>query len=316
MRAALPLTTLALLTACAAPPSAAANAAEYARQRLSRSFEPFDLQAAMARVRAQEPGAVPRHAARHIDQQEPLRHGARRFHGSVTPVAVSVAAGVGTVEVKAPGTTLNDRAQATFVRLGIDSSVTSPRGAGLHVQIFGSDDDLFSGRMFSDGLAPARADAEVRGVDVFPHLRYDLVAGDSFAMPMRIGLFADLIDVEHAAHVERTWTSVGPRVVFEPAWHLLGDAERGLDLFGRFGGEFGATWLREQFRGGDDLDETTRWAAQVGAGLRANLGRLQVDLGYQLDQIWFGSTSTELYGRRSGTDVLRQGLLLGGTIVF
>ena len=103
--------------------------------------------------------------------------------------------------VRADGTRYGDRTHATFVRARLDSG----QGTALHAEFWGSDSDLFAGKFMSDGVAPKVADAQLGGIDVFPHVRFDNQFGN-WSVPVRVGLFGDWSRLDHQqARVKREW---------------------------------------------------------------------------------------------------------------
>ncbi|HZN38229.1 MAG TPA: hypothetical protein VFD82_05460 [Planctomycetota bacterium] len=251
--------------------------------------------------RAEAHGAQPPQEPRHIDQLEPKRLG----------ITVATALGAGNVAVHVPGTPLDDRADAWFVKLSGEGT----NGAALHVEAWSSETELFSGITINDGIAPAPGVARLQGVQVFPHVRIDTMHDAMFHMPLRLGLFVDWQEIDHdRARVEREWLSLGPKLLFEPTWRVIEHDLWSLDLYGRVGGEIGNAWFSEQYRGGDDRDSTGRWAGELGVGVRAEFGGWHAELGYQLHQTTFGEIDSALYGDRDRTEVQRQQLFLGFAI--
>jgi hypothetical protein len=316
---------LLLLAACAASgrPGVDPDWNEIQRQRLERLRAPRRAADAVVALLGRPPRDLtqdprPATATREgpaAPPVQPVASGAvpRQFRSPLQPLVVRGAVGVGEVAVRSQGTMLDDRTSAAFARFAVESGT----GAALQLDAWSSSDDLFAGVRINDGVMPADADATLRGVDVFPHVRTDLVDGSRFALPLRVGLFADWQRLDHeAAAVERRWLSLGPRLVLEPSLRLLGDDGDRLELFGRVGGDLGPAWFEECYRGGDDRDVTTRWTGEVGAGLRAHVGGMQAELGYGLQHTWFGSTDTDLLGSPSHTEVQRQQAYFGLGVRF
>ncbi|MBX3464731.1 MAG: hypothetical protein KF830_16295 [Planctomycetes bacterium] len=316
-------TTLALLllTACAAPPPGVDpewNAIQ--QQRLERLRQPRrPLESVVALLgrpprdlwQDPQPAAVDRGPA--TAAPATVSTGPRPFRSPQQPVVVRAAVGLGDVAAKSRDTRLDDRARAAFVR----ASVETGTGAALQAELWSSEDDLFQGTRINDGVAPADARATLRGVDLFPHVRFDLTGAGTFSLPLRAGVFAEWQTIDHeAAGVERRWLSLGPRVVFEPTLRLFGDGADGVDLVGRLGGDFGPAWFDETFRGGADGDSTLRWSGEIGAGLRGQWGALQAELGYGLRHALFGSIDSDLLGSPGRTDLQRQQVFLGGGFRF
>jgi hypothetical protein len=257
-----------------------------------------------------KPGPPPR---LHIDQQEPPRVDARPFRTEPAPWTLTADVGVGEVDVRIGGTLLDDRADATFARLAIDSG----RGAGLHAEVWSSDTELFAGRRVFDGVAPAPADASLEGAQVYPHLCFELWQARAVRLPLRVGLFADWQQLDHErARVEIDWLSLGPKLQLEPIWRIVGDPRSALDLFVRLGGEGGPAWITEEFVGGDDRDETLRWSIEGALGLRCQLRRWHLEAGYQIHRTHFGSIDSDLHGIDSRTDLGRQQLFFGLGVWF
>lgn len=289
-----------LFAACSAPPDAD-DWSVIQRDRLERLHRPRDPARAVAAVLAQEP-PKPGQEVRHIDQQEPRL---RAFQGPVLTAQATV--GFGTVAARVDHTALSDRADARFLRLGLEAQ----SGAGLQVDLWNSEAELFAGRRINDGDAPADADASLSGVDAFPHLRWSALQG-ALRLPVRVGVFADSQRLSHErAGVEREWLGVGPRVIFEPTWRLLGDRDSALELVGSLGGDVGGSWFSEHFHGGDDRDFTVRWTGEAGLWLRALSGHWHGDLGYRLRHTTLGSVDTELYGDRNRTELQQQQVFVG-----
>ena len=235
---------------------------------------------------------------RHLDQLEPSRLG----------ITVATAIGVGNVDVRVPGTPLDDRAEAWFVKLSGDAT----NGAALHIETWSSDPELFSGITINDGIAPAQGVARLRGAQFFPHVRLDTLRDAVFHLPLRLGLFVDWQQIDHdRARVEREWLSLGPKVLVEPTWRVVEQDFWSLDLYGRVGGEIGNASFSEEYRGGDDRDSTIRFAGELGIGVRAESGRWHAELGYQIHEARFGEIDSDLYGDRDRTVMQRQQVFLG-----
>lgn len=304
------LLAAAALAACATAPGDP-GWSQIQRERLERLHAPRQPEAALAAVLRQAPRAH-QQDPRHIDQREPLAPGTgpRPFHAPT--LTATAALGVGTVGVRIAGSPLDDRADATFLHLRLDSS----QGVGLHLLATSSDTDLFEGKRINDGMQPARADAGLSGLDAFPHARWSVRDG-AFRMPIRAGLFADWQQLDHdPAGVQRDWQSVGPRVVLEPTLALLRESGTSLDLVGHLGGDVGAAWFHESFHGGDDRDATCRWSGEVGLGLRALFGGMNAELGYRLQHTTFGAIDSDLFGDHSRSELQRQQLFLGFGISY
>lgn len=305
MRIPVPL-LLASLTACAAPaPGVDPEWRAIQAERLQRLHAPRDADRVVAALLAQDP--QPANARReHIDQREPV--GMRRFHKPLPRWFAHATVGAGNVAVRSNGTQLDDRADAGFLRVGLESGI----GAGLHAELWSSDSDLFEGRRINDGVTPAAADASLFGIQLYPHLRLPDVEYGAFSMPVRLGLYGDWQRLDHQdAHVEREWLSLGPRLLLEPTLRLLGDDTSRLELVGRAAGDIGPAWFAEEFRGGDDRDVTTRWSVECGLGLRGHMGRMQAEIGYDLHHTVLGGTDTDLLGDRSSTELQRQQFFFG-----
>src|SRR5436190_16601737 len=295
------LLACAVLGACSASPDD--PDAEWTRlqqERLQRLYAARRPDAALEGVRRHDP-RDDLEQPRHIDQVEPPHprlaatagkqdsREPRPFHAP--SASASVAIGGGTIGVRVHGSVLDDRVDATFVHTAVETS----GGAGLFVDAWSSDGDLFAGLRINDGVDPAPADTTASGVDVFPHLFLSPIV-DDFRLPMRAGVFVDWQQLDHdEARVQREFLSIGPRVMFEPAWHLLGDDHDVLDLVLRAGGDAGVAWFSEEFRGGDDRDTTARLGGEAGASLRARLGALQAELGYRLQHTAYGEIDTDLF---------------------
>ncbi|MBL9077725.1 MAG: hypothetical protein JNL08_09485 [Planctomycetes bacterium] len=327
MRTSLPLTFL-LLAACASPgkPGVDPEWNEVQRHRLERLHQQRRVADAVVALlgRAprdlslvpQDPKPATAGRERHIDQILPAVAGAgpRRFRTARQPLTVQLGVGGGDVMVRSKNSLLDDRAGAAFVRAAVDTG----HGVGVDAELWSSDDDLFEGVRINDGVAPRAADATLLGLDVFPHLRFDVAQRGAFSMPVRVGLFANWQTLDHeTALVEREWLSLGPRLVLEPTLRVLGEAggDR-LDLVGRVGGDVGPAWFAEQYRGGDDYDVTSTWTGELGASLRGSLGRWQAELGYGLQHRTFGATDTDLFGEHSRTELQRQRAFLGVGVQF
>jgi hypothetical protein len=316
---------LLLLTACAAPGTPGVDPAwnEIQRHRFERlrgSRSPDDAVIALLgrppRDLTQEPKpATAEREKPKIDQVLPAAAGAgqRPFHSSAQPIVVRASGGLGNVRARSKGSLLNDREEAAFARVAIDSAT----GAAMHAELWSSDDDLFAGTRINDGINPADASAALHGIDLFPHVRLDTLEHGAFSMPLRVGLFADWQTLDHGpAGVRRQWLSLGPRVVFEPTLRLLGDDDGWIDLVGRIGGEVGAGWFDETYRNGDDGDVTSRWSGELGASLRAHVGRMQAELGYGVHHTNFGTIDTDLFGYHGLTELQRQQAFFGLGIRF
>jgi hypothetical protein len=301
------LVSTLVFAACAAPDrSSAWN--EVQRQRLERLHGQVSAAEAVAAVIRATPGGGEQEP-RHIDQREPERAGSgpRRFRTPLQPLSLRASVGAGNVKARAKGSRLGDRADARFLGVAVDAG----NGAAVHADMWSSDQELFAGRRINDGVEPAAADAALSGVDVFPHLRIDPLDG-VLTMPVRVGAYADWQALDHdTAGVEREWLSIGPRVVVEPTLRLLGDDDDSLSLFVRLGGDVGAAWFEEQFRGGEDSDRTVRWGGELGGGLRGKFGSLQLEAGYRVQHSRFQDTDTALFGDRGRTELQRQQVFVG-----
>lgn len=214
--------------------------------------------------------------------------------------------------VRADGTRYGDRTHATFVRARLDSG----QGTALHAEFWGSDSDLFAGKFMSDGVAPKVADAQLGGIDVFPHVRFDNQFGN-WSVPVRVGLFGDWSRLDHQqARVKREWLSFGPRIVLEPTWTVLSGAKGNLAVFTRLGGDVGAAWFTEEFQNGDDRDFMPRWAGEVGGGLRGVFGGWHAEIGYRLNHTMYGESQGELFGEPGRTQVQRQQVFIGMGLTY
>lgn len=251
----------------------------------------------------------------HIDQRlpEPVRRGPREYRHRWQPLVASVDVGFGSVMARAEGTGLDDRTDAVFARGRIDAG----NGAALEVDWWRSDDELFRGQQIDDGLSVLPADAELDGVDVFPHVRLDGWRGEGFRVPLRIGVFSDWQQLHHeAASIEREWLAIGPRIVFEPTWTITGDEAGGLQLVGRGGGDLGPAWFRERLTIGGDRDVTVRASAELGVALRGVTGALHAEIGYRLRHVVLGEIETDVFGSPDRTELQRQQLFLGVGVTF
>ena len=311
------LLTLACLAACTALPQAGGADPQLAwrdlqRERMARLLQPRDPGAALAALRAQDPRAQQPAPRRYIDQVEPLGVGPRRILGADGPVLVRLDAGVGTMALKVPGSVLDDRADAASLRLTIDAASQAERGASLQLRAASSDDDLLADARISNGNEPSLATATLRSFDAFPHARFDTCADGGFLLPVRAGLFVDRFELDHHdAGLERSWLSLGPRLVLAPRWWLCGDPSHGLLAKGSIGGDVGVTWFGEKWHGGQDRDVTVRGALGAGAGLEYTFQQLSVEFGYEFDQAWFGGIDTDLYQDHGRTEAVQQRLFLG-----
>jgi hypothetical protein len=308
------LLLLATLSACASQTSAEADWAAVQRERLERLYQPRDAGAQAPRVQGQPESAA---ARKHLDQIEPEVAGLRPFLDGRTPFTVSLDAGLGSQQVKVHGTRLLDRTDAASLRLTVDRADASGRGPSMQVRALSSDDDLFAGQFLSDGYAPAAASARVRGLDLFPHLRFDTRDGDAFAVAVRTGLFVNWLEVDHrAADVQRSWITVGPRVLAEPRVLLLGGADQHLDLFAAVGADLGASWFQEDYRGHGSTDSALRGSATAGLGIRYTNGRMSAEVGYELEHAWIGGVTSDLLGSDRRTETEQQRLFLGFSTQF
>lgn len=315
---------LLVLTACAASGTPGVDPAwnEIQQRRLEQLHAPRNADAAVtqllgrpARDLTQEPKPATAERKPKIDQILPAVAGVgpRPFRASRPALVAQAAVGVGNVTAHSHGTLLDDREQAAFARVGVDAAT----GAAVQAEFWSSGDDLFAGTMINDGVDPRPATATLRGISVFPHLRFDTLPEGRFTLPLRAGLFADWQAIDHdRAGVSRRWLSLGPRLVLEPTLRLFGDDDGWIDLVGRIGGEVGPGWFDESYRNGADGDVTARWSGEIGASLRAHVGRMQAEAGYGLHHTLFGSTDTDLLGNRSRTELQRQQAYFGLGIRF
>jgi hypothetical protein len=304
------LLACAVLVGCSANPTVD-EWTRVQRERLERARSQRSDKEALAEVLA----AAPRlQDPRYIDQREPQGPGGgvRPYRALPQPLTVSASFGAGEVKAKGKGTLLNDRTDTKVIGVKIDSGT----GAALHADLWQSNTELFRGTRINDGIEPARADARLSGIDIYPHVRLDTWRGD-FTMPLRLGMFGEWQSLEHDfARVQRDFLSLGPRVVVEPTLRVLGDRDASLSLWTRVGGDVGIAWFDEQYRNGDDGDRTVRWGGELGGGLRGQLDAFSADIGWRWNQAWFGDTDTDLYGDRSRTELHRQQVFLGFGVTF
>lgn len=328
------LLMLAALAACASQPASEPEWTEVQRDRLLRLYQVRDPATALADLRRQANGAEdpavlrvgqgpgrgqpePAAARRHLDEMLPEAVGPRTIFDGRAPVAVSLDAGIGTQQVTVHGSRLDDRTDAVSLRLLIDGAATHSHGPAMQVRALSSDDDLFHGQRISDGYAPAAADARVHGLEAFPHLRFEAIEPGALAVGMRAGLFVDWLELDHrAADVQRSWLTIGPRVLVEPRLLLLGGEEQRLEAFARLGGDLGVAWFEEDYRGHSSRDFTLRGAGAVGLGVRYSFGRMAAELGYELEHAWYGGVTSDLLGDDRRTETGQQRLFLGFTTRF
>lgn len=326
MRRTLLLLPLLLLPACATN-SADAEWASIQRARLERLHASRDPAAALARVREHAPGASGQslrlrspqaqlqqpQSPQHIDQREPGRaDGPRAFRSALTPLRADLRVGAGNVGVRMKGTQMDDRADAWFGKASVDVAT----GSAIELDLWSSDGDLFAGRFVNDGVEPKPAAARVGGVGLFPHVVLTPVDG-AFRLPVRLGAFGDWQQVDHQqSRLERDYLSFGPRVVLEPTLRLLGDRRDGLELFTRFGGDVGAAWFEESFRGGESNDSTVRFGGEMTGGLRLQFGAWRGEAGYSVQHALYGDHDGELFGRDRETGVQRQQVFFGFGITY
>jgi hypothetical protein len=273
-----------------------------------------------------EPGArAPMRGGQRTVAQDPeaimaaVRRGAPVLRGGATParVAFGVGVGAGSVRANLGSSRLDDRTEAGLLRLQLETSPAVAHGAGLHVGILHSRDDLFAGVRFNDGLAPAAADSAMQGMSLFPHGRWLLHDDGDLAVHLRGGVHAEWLRLAHdPASVQREWWSAGPRLVIEPVWRAMQDRDRAVECFGRIGGELAWAGFEERFRGGEDDDQTWRWAATAGVGLRYRHGGLQSELGYEFGHAAFAGTDTALLGRDQEASFTQHWLLWSLTLRF
>ncbi len=326
------LLPLLFLPACATT-SADAEWASIQRARLERLHASRDPAAALVRVREHAPGSdgaspsqpSPRPRAlqprapqeptpQHIDQREPGRtaDGPRPFRSALTPLRADLRVGAGNVGVRMKGTQMDDRADAWFGKASVDVAT----GSAIELDLWSSDGDLFAGRFVNDGVEPQPAAARVAGVGLFPHVVLMPIDG-AFRLPVRLGAFGDWQQVDHQqARLERDYLSFGPRVVLEPTLRLLGDRRNSLELFTRFGGDVGAAWFEESFRGGESNDSTVRFGGELTGGLRLQLGGLRGEAGYSVQHAIYGDHDGELFGQDRETGVQRQQVFFGFGITY
>ena len=279
------------------------------------------LQAVLARSPAVEPEPAPEAMStnqepvpqspeeQHIDQRLPQAPGSgpRRYQHPWQPLVATVQLGLGEISARAKGSGLSDEADAWFIRGAIDTGT----GAALHAEVWSTDDMLFNDRFINDGVAPAAADADLSGIDVFPHVRFDNRLGD-IRIPVRLGLFTDWQQIDHqSADVEREFLSAGPRLVIEPTWRFIDGQDGNVELFTRFGGDVGPAWFTEEYRNGDGRDSTVRWAGELAGGLRGQYGALHAELGYRVHHTLFDDIDSPLYGNRDSTNIQRQQVFVG-----
>jgi hypothetical protein len=304
------------------------------RVRLENSHKPRSLEESFAEVLANAPGltVLPGDVVgfeaplvdqqkpekpqepRHLDQRLPkaVGFGPRSYRYAWQPLSVALDYGIGDVKVRADGTIFDDRADANFARLRLDTA----SGAAIHGQWWSSDPDLFSGQFMNDGVEPKLANAKLGGVDVFPHVRLDNVS-DDWSIPIRVGVFGDWQQLDHqVASVEREWMSFGARVLMEPSWVLHSSEDSSIRLFARIGGDVGMAWFSDSYRNGNDEDVMPRWAGELGAGLRGEFGRWHADLGYSLQHTMYGETDGALLGSPNRTELQRQQFYLGFGMTF
>lgn len=250
-----------------------------------------------------------KHAKANALQHTPERtgNGLRPWRLRWQPLEISLNHGIGDVMVRSDGSRLGDRTDAAFAQIKADGG----HGAGLHAEWWDSDSTLFSGKFMNDGVVPKVADAELGGVDLFPHLRFDYQYGE-WHIPVRIGLFADWHQLDHQeARVEREWLSFGPRILIEPTLTMFHKDDGDIHLFGRIGGDLGTAWFSEEFRNGDEKDIIPRWACEIGAGIRGTYGSWHAEISYRLQHTMYGETQGQLFGNPGRTELQRQQLFFG-----
>lgn len=235
----------------------------------------------------------------------PRSHGARSFRARWQPLRATLAAGTGGVLVRARGSGLDDRADASFWRLGIERET----GPALHVDWFGSDRALF-------GVEPPAADlarARLQGMDVFPHVRIDAAE----AIGLRAGVFTDWQQLDQRAlGYERRWLGFGPRLLAEPVLQLSRGGDRDWQLFARGGGDIGFAWFSESGPGGGQRDVAERYSFELGGGVRVAAGAMNAELGYRLQHLVVGSIDAPSLGDPGRTELQRQQLYLSFGVTF
>ncbi|MFK7740259.1 MAG: hypothetical protein AB8H80_08040 [Planctomycetota bacterium] len=280
-----------------------------------RSSDPAAVAASLAKTQPAPAAAPEAHQdperGSKLDQRlpDPVRSGPRRYQRSFR---ATLDAGFGNIMFRADDTPFDDRTEALFARLRLDSA----KGAGLHAEWWGSNDDLFRSRLMNDGIDPQRANAQLGGFDVFPHLRFDSHSG-AWSLPIRLGLYTGWQQLDHeTSRVDRQWLSAGPRIVIEPTLTLLSGDDASLQLFTRFGGDAGAVMFTEEFRNGSDRDFLPRLSGELGGGLRGEFGSLHAELGYRLNHTVMGQTDTDLFGEVDRTEVQRQQVFFGMGLTY
>ncbi len=300
------LLAVATLAACATDTGGAREWSRVQRDRLERLHAARRPAAALAGVLHHDPyGAI--QDPRHIDQREPQAPGTGPRPFLAPAFSVSAAMGLANVAVRVPGLQLDDRADARLLRLAAET------GGGAALELTGavSETELFPAERISDGAMPAPADASLLALDAFPHARLDTLDG-RLRLPLRVGVFADWRHLDHElAGVDRQWLGLGPRVLLEPTWRVIGGEDSGLDVVGRLGGDVGIAWFRERYPTGDDRDATIRWGGEAGLALRASLGRTHVEFGYRVQHTLFGPTDSDLFGDQHRTEHQLQQFFLG-----
>lgn len=337
------LLLLATLAACSSPPTNESDWTAVQRDRLLRLYQVRDPAAALAELRQKEPGGAsapvpgtvlaaaqepgqagqnrgqpqPATVRKHLDQILPEVAGPRDILPHRPTMAVSLDAGLGRQQVTIHGSRLDDRADAVSTRLLLDGAVANAHGPALQLRALSSDDTLFDGQRISDGFAPADADARVRGLEAFPHVRFLATEPGDLAVMMRAGLFVDWLELDHrAADVQRSWLTIGPRLLVEPRLLLLGEDDHRFEGFLRLGADLGLARFEEDFRGNSSSDFVLRGAGAAGVGVRYQFGRLGAELGYELEHAWYGGVTSDLLGEDRRTETGHQRVFLGFTTRF
>lgn len=272
----------------------------------------------------QEPQPAQATKPRHIDDVEPPRkteapttagEGPRPFRplgetqAPAQPIELSLAIGGGRLEFRSSGERYDSKADVVTFRANAEPVRD---GAGVELTGFVSDSDLFAGRTLHDGTGVVKADAQAFGVDAFPHVVLRLDEEGPLRVPLRVGAFADWLQLDHdAGGLDRSWFGFGARAQLLPELRLAGDDARSLDLVGRLGGDIGGTWFHEEFSTGDDSASTSRLGGEVGLGIRYRSRGLFADAGYRFYLRSIGHTDTDLFGDVDGTETRLQELFLG-----
>lgn len=200
----------------------------------------------------------------------------------------------------------NDDTDAGLFRLQFEFVGNKDFGAGVRIESFVSDDDLF---------ASTTAPTEARDSDLFAHLTWRF-GSDRFTMPLRVGLLVNRLEFEaKSTNQESTFTSVGPYVELAPEITLAGRGRTRWSVYAEGGIGWGVTEIEQDAFASQKFDSSTVF---VGAelGTRLALGMVELGLAYVVRLQSMERSDPEPSGTIESFDASFQGVLFSFALRF